>query len=104
MKIIEKKLNIDPAELKLLDKYLSTNSYAVFDIETTGLSPSFSSIVLAGFVLVKDGTASLIQYFAETPMQEKEVLGHKLATSEERRSLGEEKIFLHYDSIKQIFD
>lgn len=36
--------------------------------------------------------------------QEKEVLGHKLATSEEIRSLGEEKIFLHYDSIKQIFD
>ena len=79
MKIIEKKLNIDPAELKLLDKYLSTNSYAVFDIETTGLSPSFSSIVLAGFVLVKDGTASLIQYFAETPMQEKEVLEASIA-------------------------
>ena len=74
MKIIERKLDIEPYELKLLEKYLPANHYAVFDIETTGLSPSFSSIILSGFVLVKDGVATLIQYFAETPAQESEVL------------------------------
>ena len=74
MKIISKELNIDLLSTKLLDAYLSTDSYAIFDIETTGLSPNFSSLILAGFVIVKENKATLIQYFAETPAQEKEVL------------------------------
>lgn len=36
--------------------------------------------------------------------QEREILDYKLATAEEIKKLGEEKIFLHYDSIKRIFE
>ncbi len=36
--------------------------------------------------------------------QEREILDYKLATAKEIKKLGEEKIFLHYDSIKRIFE
>ena len=36
-------------------------------------------------------------------LQEAETLGYKLATAEEIRRLAEQGIFLHYDSIKEVF-
>ena len=37
-------------------------------------------------------------------LQGEETMGYKLATKEEIAELGKQKIFLHYDSIKQVFD
>ena len=37
-------------------------------------------------------------------LQTEETMGYKLATKEEIAELGKQKIFLHYDSIKQVFD
>lgn len=36
--------------------------------------------------------------------QKSEILGHKLATADEIKELGKQGIFLHYDSIKKVFD
>lgn len=36
-------------------------------------------------------------------LQEEETLGYRLATAEEIRALAEQGIFLHYDSIKEVF-
>lgn len=40
---------------------------------------------------------------SELHLQEAEALGYKLAAPDEIRRLGEQGIFLHYDSIKRIF-
>ncbi len=37
-------------------------------------------------------------------LQEEETLGYKLATPEEIKALADEGIFLHYDSIKRVFE
>ena len=37
-------------------------------------------------------------------LQEAETLGYKLATPEEIKALADEGIFLHYDSIKRVFE
>ncbi|MDD2973189.1 MAG: NUDIX hydrolase [Lachnospiraceae bacterium] len=40
---------------------------------------------------------------SELHLQESETLGYKLATLEEIKALAEEGVFLHYDSIKEVF-
>ncbi len=41
---------------------------------------------------------------SDIKLQERETDGFSLATKEEIRALGEEGVFLHYDSIKQVFE
>ncbi len=41
---------------------------------------------------------------ADLKLQEEETAGYMLATKEEIRALGEQGIFLHYDSIKRVFE
>ncbi|MGI6205356.1 MAG: NUDIX hydrolase [Anaerovoracaceae bacterium] len=41
---------------------------------------------------------------SDVAIQESEVAGFRLADAEEIRKLGERKMFLHYDSIRQIFE
>lgn len=49
-------------------------NHFVFDIETTGLSPKYCSVILIG-VLFNDGNNTIIkQFFAENENQEKELL------------------------------
>ena len=79
MKTIRRELNIIPESFKSLGRYLPSDNYAVFDIETTGLSANFSLVNLSGFVLVSNGKAELIQFFAEDPTQEESLL---VATAE----------------------
>lgn len=79
MKTIERELDIKPASLRMLEPYLGGKSYGVFDIETTGLSPAYSSIILSGFVIVRDGRAVLKQFFASHPSQEPDVIKASLA-------------------------
>lgn len=40
---------------------------------------------------------------SDLKLQEEETLGYRLATAEEIRALAEQGIFLHYDSIKDVF-
>ena len=47
---------------------------AFFDIETTGLNPLFSSVILIGFSYEKDGTYYVEQFFAEKANEEKCIL------------------------------
>ncbi|MGN1105106.1 MAG: NUDIX domain-containing protein, partial [Huintestinicola sp.] len=37
-------------------------------------------------------------------LQEAETLGYKIASPDEIKALGEQGIFLHYDSIKRVFE
>ena len=41
---------------------------------------------------------------SDLKLQEAETLGYKLATPEEIKALADEGIFLHYDSIKKVFE
>lgn len=41
---------------------------------------------------------------SDLKLQEAETLGYKLATPEEIKTLADEGIFLHYDSIKKVFE
>ena len=41
---------------------------------------------------------------SDLKLQEAETLGYKLATPEEIKALADEGIFLHYDSIKRVFE
>ncbi|MBR2559308.1 MAG: ribonuclease H-like domain-containing protein, partial [Firmicutes bacterium] len=79
MKTIERELDIDPVSLRIMEPYFKGMSYGVFDIETTGLSPVYSIIMLAGFVTVRGGKAVLKQFFARNPSEEPEVIKAALA-------------------------
>lgn len=60
---------------KVLDDFIDIPpNHFIFDIETTGLSPKYSSVILIG-VLFNAGNNTIIkQFFAENEYQEKELL------------------------------
>jgi uncharacterized protein YprB with RNaseH-like and TPR domain len=61
-----------PEELK---DYFSDGRVGVLDIETTGLSPTQHKVILGGLLIFDCGQPGLIlQYFAEHPNQEKDLL------------------------------
>lgn len=62
--------------------YFGDKSFAVFDIETTGLSPANSQMILSGILLYNGEIFRSIQYFAENPSEEKEVIKNTLETLE----------------------
>ncbi len=95
MKHIIEELDIRPETHRALDFYLPGNRFAVLDIETSGLSPVYSSVILSGFITIdnrnaspnddsssdttstKDVTLPLIelnQLFATMPTDEEEIL------------------------------
>ena len=81
MKKIIDNINIRAYYSKLYNMYFEGKSFAVFDIETTGLSPSNSKVILTGLLLVHpDNTAQVIQYFADQAGDEEAVI---CATMEE---------------------
>ena len=45
-----------------------------FDIETTGFSGNTSQLYLIGCVFFRDGSWHMIQYFADSPQSEREIL------------------------------
>ena len=74
MKTITQELQINIPRRPILDMYLSPGPFSLLDIETTGLSPAYSSVVLAGVIVVKDDVATLNQFFATGPYDEEEIL------------------------------
>lgn len=82
MKHITETLDINIEQSKLLEPYLGSSSFAVLDIETTGLSPVYSSIILMGLIVVdpsKDTPLTMHQLFAITPHDEFEILEKTLS-------------------------
>lgn len=73
---IETKLDINKSTCENIFACLPcpADKACFFDIETTGLSPQISSLYLIGAAYVKDGSFSLIQWFADDYISEKEIL------------------------------
>ena len=75
MKAITDSVQIPAYDSKLFDMYFGGKSFAVFDIETTGLSPANSKVVLTGILTAdKDGHCQVHQFFADQPDDEKSVI------------------------------
>jgi len=75
MEIIQKKHKIDYYTSRLFDRYFGGMKVGVFDIETMGLNPAQTEVILAGFLEVNpDGSAVATQYFANQKNDEPELL------------------------------
>lgn len=79
MKTIRKKIKLDKYQSKIYSMYFGGKTFAVFDIETTGLSPKYCKVILSGFLLFKNGiseesSATTIQFFADQPDDEEKIL------------------------------
>lgn len=98
MKTIIDRIKLDKIDNKLYSSYFDNRTLAVFDIETTGLSPSNSRVILTALLTFddeftnysssdtantanfeikkanKDSNAKVIQFFAESIEDEKEVI------------------------------
>lgn len=70
MKRITKETEYINLSLKAVDMYFGERPFGVFDIETTGLSANFGSIILSGLIRVDCGRAVFHQLFAEVPEEE----------------------------------
>lgn len=81
MKAIKQSFKLDSDTLNTLNskqfkRFFDANKISVFDIETTGLYPKHDKIILIGFVHIipSKGDGELVQFFAETPEDEKNIL------------------------------
>lgn len=78
MKTITDTLRLQPFASRLMDQYFGNRPFAVFDIETTGLSPAYCKVILSGILLMDGGEAKVIQLFADQPDDEKALLEETL--------------------------
>lgn len=76
MKIITDQINLTPFHSRIFDLYFGGKKLAVFDIETTGLSPANCKVILSGILLadMQSGACKIIQYFADRPDDEAEII------------------------------
>ena len=74
MRIIQENISGSMFRSRILEEYFTPRHTVVADIETTGLSPRGSQVILGGLV-VRDGENRLaVQYFADDPEDEAELL------------------------------
>lgn len=74
MKTIVDNIQIPVYSSKLFDMYFGGKSFAVFDIETTGLSPANSKVVLTGILKVDQNGGLVQQFFADQNDDEEAVI------------------------------
>ena len=74
MKHIIREYDLSIETTPILHSYLDSDSFAVLDIETSGLSPVYSSVILVGMLMVTPDIVTLHQLFATTPNEEPELL------------------------------
>jgi Predicted exonuclease len=74
MDIIRKRIEYPEFTYRPFLQYFENMKWGVCDIETTGLSRAKCACILIGILLPEDGHASFVQYFAETPEEEEDVL------------------------------
>lgn len=74
MKTITDNIQIPVYCSKLFDMYFGGKSFAVFDIETTGLSPANSKVILTGILKVDQHGGVVQQFFADQVDDEEAVI------------------------------
>ncbi len=74
MKTIIRDMHIDTYASKLFDMYFKEKNIAVFDIETTGLSPRRCKVILSGILLINGQNCRAIQLFADQENDEEEII------------------------------
>ncbi len=82
MKIIEEYHDMKTCQSKTYNHYFKDMNMAVIDIETTGLSPANSAVILVGILIKNTDHVKVIQIFAETLSDEKAVLAQTAQTLE----------------------
>lgn len=80
MKTLERKIELKPFDNKIFDYFFKDMKIAVFDLETTGLSPSSGGIILSGILLINGTEGTVIQHFAETLSDEPAVIAATIET------------------------
>ena len=71
MKIIKDEIKIEPYSFSLFNEYFSDLKICVFDIESMGLSPKYSELILSCFMNVtNDGIGHITQYFIDSIEEE----------------------------------
>ena len=83
MKTVKEEIRLSPFVSRTLDFYFGGMKSAVFDIETTGLNPAYCSLMLSGILLTEGDKGTIIQYFAESPEEEKRILEETIRTLSE---------------------
>lgn len=66
--------NQQPYHSKVFAEYFGGLNVAVLDIETTGLYPKSDNFILGGLLIPETSSLKVTQYFAESKVQEKELL------------------------------
>lgn len=79
MKTIVEKIKSSSFSSAPFNQYFKNLRMGVFDIETTGLSPAGSRLILSGFLIPDGDDLVLTQYFAESLSEEEEVVTATLA-------------------------
>ncbi|MCQ2548366.1 MAG: ribonuclease H-like domain-containing protein [Clostridia bacterium] len=74
MKTILKETQVEQFNSGILDSYFKDLKLCFFDIEATGLSPKYCSLIMGGFAWYEDGLLHTKQFLAENKSHEKEVL------------------------------
>ena len=74
MKTIVDNIQIPVYYSKLYDMYFGGKTFAVFDIETTGLSPAHSKVILTGILKVDEKGGHVQQFFADQNDDEEDVI------------------------------
>ena len=74
MKTIKTTLPTESFDIKTFDAYFGGRSFAVLDIETTGLSAHNDSVILTGFLTYRNGELEFTQFFAQLPSEEHQVI------------------------------
>lgn len=74
MKTVTDSLQLPAYTSRIFDMYFKDRSFAVFDIETTGLSPGRCKVILSGMLLRDREGYRVIQYFADQPDDEAQII------------------------------
>ncbi len=74
VRIIEEYIPGPMYDSSIFSEYFSGMNIIVADIETTGLSPKNAAVILGGAVIAEGGGRRAIQFFADTPADERELL------------------------------
>lgn len=73
MELIQETIYEAPYRTRAFDEYFGKN-WCVLDIETTGLSPKTSKVILIGLVFPQEDSLRAVQLFAHSRQEEEEIL------------------------------
>ena len=74
MRIIQETIDGSVFRSRILEEYFTFRNTVVADIETTGLSPRSCQVILGGLIMPDGANRLAVQYFADSPADEAELL------------------------------